>query len=213
MLDMKRKGTTHGFVRLGLSAGGLILAIAVACSAVAGEIGLRDSYSRGARIRADFIFNLLRFVQWPDGRFRSESDPWLVVVCGPRPFEPFLDVLGRRTVAGRPIAIRHYEAPDDLASCHVLVVCSSHKARFAEMSRHIGSRSILALGEIDGFAAMGGTVGFRIKGDRVTFDVNAGSARKARLRISSKLMRLAKAVHGLPGATSRRPASSTGEEM
>ena len=196
--------------RPGALAGAIALAagVAGAALAVAGAPEAADIAPRGA-VQGRFVLNLLSFVEWPEGTFESEQVPLVLGICGPQPREAFAAALRGRAVAGRKIAIRHCRALGELTSCHVLLLCPSRKDSFPEIVQHLGSRSVLVLSEIDGFAAMGGTVGFRVRGGGVEFEVNTDSARRARLKISSKLLKLAKAVHGTEAAGKWKPREST----
>ncbi len=53
---------------------------------------------------------------------------------------------------------------------------------------------ILTVGEMDRFGEQGGIINFFSEGNKVRFEINVGAAEKARLKISSQLLSLARII-------------------
>ena len=91
--------------------------------------------------------------------------------------------------------MQRVDSLDSLKSCRVLFISSSVGSRLPSILRAAHARSMLTVGDAERFAAHGGIIELVLHADRVGFEINVDSARKAGLTISSKLLSLAKAVH------------------
>ena len=143
------------------------------------------------RVKAAFILNFARFVEWPADSY-SESGVLVVGVIGDNPFGSSLDHLNGNTVNGRRIATRRLKLGDNLRACQILFVSSSERSRLGKILESVRGGSVLTIGELPQFCQAGGIIKFVIQDYRVRFEMNAGAAGQARLRISSKLLALSK---------------------
>jgi hypothetical protein len=149
------------------------------------------------QIKAAFIFNLAKFVEWPPTAFRNEKDPLRICVLGRDPFGSALgDAVGGKTVMGRSFAVSPLAGIADAANCQILFVSSSEKKRTRSIVGEIHTAGILTVGETDGFAAEGGMVNLKLDDVRVRVEINLEAATMANLRISSKVLNLAQIVKG-----------------
>ena len=143
------------------------------------------------RVKAAFILNFARFVDWPSDSF-SEGGVLVVGIIGDNPFGGSLDQLNGTSVNGRRIAIRRFKFGDYLKGCHILFVSSSERNRLGKILDSVKGGSVLTIGELPQFNQTGGVIKFVIQDYRVRFEINPGAAGQARLKISSKLMALSK---------------------
>lgn len=145
-------------------------------------------------VKAAFIYNFIRFVEWPAARFESADAPYLVCVAGGNPFGTALDeVLADRTAGDRAIQTRSIAVIDPTASaCHVTFVGAPERdIAAAAANNHPG---VLTVGEGIGFAEAGGIIALTVADRKVRFAINVKRAEMAGLRISSQLLRLAEIV-------------------
>ena len=145
-------------------------------------------------LKAAFLYNFAKFVEWPVGAFSDQGAPIVVGVVGDDPFNGSLDSVVGKSANGRQVAIRRLSASQDLRSCHMLFVSSSERKRLGEIVASVDGASVLTVGEMEGFASNGGMITLTMEDNKVRFEINAGMARRARLKISSKLLSLAKRV-------------------
>jgi hypothetical protein len=151
--------------------------------------------SREYEIKAAFLYNFTKFVEWPAASFPDATAPIVIGVLGDSPFAAALErVVHDRTVNGRAIAVRRVESLEELATAHVLFVASTEEARFGSLEPTIETSPILTVGESEFFASLGGVVTFVVQDDKVRFEVNASSADHAGLKISAQLLKLATTV-------------------
>lgn len=148
------------------------------------------------KLKAAFLYNFAKFVDWPD-----ESSPVLeICIAGHDPFGSNLeDTVGGHAINGRSIVIRRLVALERIRQCDVVFISSSEKSRIAQVLASLGGAHVLTVAEIPGFAAAGGMIGFVVDQDNLRFDINAGAAERAGLKVSSRLLRLANSVIGGTG--------------
>ncbi len=147
-------------------------------------------------VEAAFLCSFAEFVDWPGAR---ADDPVRVLVLGDDPFGKLLE----QTVASRPlhsksIEIRRSSHAEEAREVEMVYVGTGDPRRVAEILDALGGASVLTVGDISGFAAMGGTIGFVVEDKRVHFEINTGAAERAHLRISSRLLSLARIVDTPP---------------
>ncbi|HEV7519055.1 MAG TPA: YfiR family protein [Thermoanaerobaculia bacterium] len=170
---------------------GLLLAAAAAPAAQAAAAAPR---SPEYTLKAAFLFNFTKFVDWPADAFADEKSPLtLCLLGGGDPFEGSLDELvANETVNGRPIAVRRKTRGVDLRTCHILFVDRTERERQPEILASLRGSAVLTVGETDRFLADGGLVNFFLEANRVRFEVNLPAVERTPLKISSKLLRLAR---------------------
>lgn len=149
-----------------------------------------------AEIRAAFLLNLVKYVEWPSGAFASESDPIVVgVLASPRVARALGDLAARTAVGSRPVRVRSVPAAEAARGCHLLFIDDSRHGELTQIARELRGSATLTVAESERFARLGGVVGFELVGGKIRFEVNRLSAQRANLQISSRLLRLASAIH------------------
>jgi len=160
--------------------------------------GLSNALSEGRPseydIKAAFLYNFLKYVEFPAHAFPAGSSTLTIGVLGKDPFGASLDTLNKKTVQGRTLAIRRLTDLKDIGDVHVLFISSSEKARLKSILDTVKTTPILTVGETGGFAKSGGIINFTIENNNVRFEVNPDAAERAKLKISSQLLKLAKVV-------------------
>ena len=146
-------------------------------------------------IKAAFLYNFARFVEWTSAMFRNPQDPFTICVIGADPFGGTLE----ETVAGKQVGDRAFRIlrisePAQANACQILFISSSERKRTAAIIAALPSAGVLTVGETDGFAAAGGVINFTMNEGHVRFQVNRRAAERADLQISSRLLSLAQIV-------------------
>ncbi len=145
-------------------------------------------------LKAVMLFNLARFVEWPQSAFATSNAPIVIGVIGRNPFGDALEkAVKGETVSGRKITVEHYDSVKELQRCHILFVCSSERPRVSAILAKLKGAPTLSVSEIDGFSRMrGGMVLFYTNNQkRIRLRLNLESARAEGLIISSKLIQVA----------------------
>jgi hypothetical protein len=145
------------------------------------------------QLKAAFLYNFVKFVEWPPEAFAGERSPLTICVYGADPFGDTLDgVVRGETLGERSLLVQRPEALDDLRDCHVLFVSRSERQRMPEILSRVEGAPVLTVGDTDGFLRAGGMINFVLEENKVRFLINPEAAGRSSLRISSKLLRLAK---------------------
>jgi len=142
------------------------------------------------------IFNMIRFVEWPEPVKSAESDYLVICTAGNSNMSQALQSLSGKTVKGRNVQIKQAGRQSDLPRCHVLFMGEMSRATthtYIEASR---KGAVLTISDTKGFAEGGGMIGFIILQGKVSFEINQQNATRQGLRISSRLLKLAHRVLG-----------------
>jgi hypothetical protein len=151
--------------------------------------------AREYEIKAGFLFNFAKFVDWPDDAFTAESNDLRLEVIGHDPFDGALD----RLVAGKLIkthrvVIGYSRTVSSTRPPHMLFVSGSEQQQLPQILAALKGAPTLTVSDIDRFAERGGVIGLVVEGQSVRFAINRTAAGQARLRVSSTLLSLAKIV-------------------
>jgi hypothetical protein len=149
--------------------------------------------SRENQVKAAFIYNFAQFVEWPDDAFLGNGAPFVVGVLGDGALHATLEqALKGKTAGGREFAVRYFARTADITRCHILFVGASEQGRAAEVIQKVSHQGTLTVGDFDGFTAAAGVVRFMTEDNKLRFEVNVDAANDERLRVSSKLLKLAR---------------------
>jgi hypothetical protein len=155
-----------------------------------------DETNREYAIKAAYIYNFGRYVEWPPASFPDSQSPFVIGVLGSDPFGALLDeIVQSKKIEGRPIAARRFASMAEYRPCHILFVsaAASPEQKLAAIKMAQDS-PVLLVGEDPGLAERGATINFFIEQNKIRFEINAEAARREQLKISSKLLSLAKIV-------------------
>ena len=151
------------------------------------------------QVKAAYLFNFAKFVTWPPQAFGAPDSPINFCTLGRSGTIDELDSsIKGKIVNGHPIVIRHLHGFEEINNCHIFFLADSAGKRQQELFQAVGKLPVLLVGETSGFAQHGGDVDFIVDNGKVIFEVNTVAAENAHLKISSKLLTLARIVS--PGA-------------
>ena len=150
-----------------------------------------------AQVKAVFLYNFTKYVDWPPEAFAQTNSPILIGVLGDSSLnEALKKVIAGKTVNGRKIMIQETANEEDWPKCHILFISSSEKTRLPAIIAKIKTLPALTVGESGGFLEQGGIINFTKKDDRIRLEINLEAARLAKVQISSKLLSVADTVKG-----------------
>lgn len=143
-------------------------------------------------IKAAFLFKFIKFVEWPESSFSSDTEPIIIGVVGKDPFGRNLDdTISGKTVKNRPIVIKRFKRYENIGRCHVLFISSSEKKRFFLILKQLMRRPVLTVSDTRNFARNGGMINLFTRNRKIRFQINLTSVETSGLKISSRLLRLA----------------------
>jgi hypothetical protein len=166
---------------------------------MAGTIRLEAQGVSTPGLTAAFLFNFAKFTTWPDDALRNGSTIVVCVSGHDQVADALVQLTTNKLVEGHPLAIRRTDLRQPLTECHIMFAASLDENSARELLRAAGGHPILTVSDWENFAARGAVANFFIEGARMRFAVNPDAADRVRLRISSRLLTLAKLVRDPSG--------------
>jgi hypothetical protein len=150
-------------------------------------------------VKATFLFNFTKYVEWPAAAFQSDDEPFRVCVIGATAFSSAVDrVIANESVGSHPLVRAAVESAEAARECHILFVGRADAARADRVLSATRAVPVLTVSDGPDFLRRGATLAFVVEGNRVRFDVNLVDAKSRGLTISSKLLRVARRVLETP---------------
>jgi hypothetical protein len=174
---------------------GVILALLVSAHLVTAPKGHSQDSPSEYQVKAAYLFNFVKFVEWPEEAFADPLAPIVIGIVGDDPFgDALLQVVAGKTVQGRDVVIRKYRAGEDLRGSHILFISASEKKRPPQLLTSLQGSNTLTVADVDGFLEEGGMIRLFSEENRVRFAINVEATIRAKLKLSSKLLGLARVV-------------------
>jgi hypothetical protein len=154
--------------------------------------GLAQEQPGEYQIKAAFLFNFAKFVDWPPAAFPATNSPIIIGVIGKNVFGKDLEnTIRDKTVNNRRFHFVTVASLTEETNCHILFISPSEKDNLKKILDGLHNASVLTVSETDQFIEAGGMVNFVIEDNKIRFQISDGAAKKAGLKISSKLLSLA----------------------
>jgi hypothetical protein len=155
-----------------------------------------STIAREYKVKAAFIYNFAKFVEWPPQKIGSESAPLVIGVLGPNLFGDELEnALKGRQINGRDIVVRQFDDVEAAKGAHLLFISVNDETKLRKALKEYG---VLTIGQSESFARNGGIITFTFEHDKLRFEINIGAAEQAGLKISAQLQKLAQTVRKGP---------------
>lgn len=149
------------------------------------------------QVKAAYLFNFLKFVEWPDDPGADPHGKWIIGFVGDTPVSDELERLVEgKSVLGRDLQVRKFQPGDNLSACNILFIGESQKKRLPAILAALRGSSVLTVADMENFISAGGMVAFVVEDSRVKVAIDVAATGRARLRVSSKLLALAHIVGG-----------------
>lgn len=162
----------------------------------AAALGVGQS-AREYELKSAFLFSFAKFVEWAP--LHGSSSPLLLCVLGEDPFGQTLDrTMEGKGVNGRPIVIKRASKPSDLGDCEIVFFPASEESRFTPYLKTLGEKPVLTVGETKEFTRSGGIVALLLDREKIVLEINVDAAMSAKIKISSRVLELARIVHQAP---------------
>ena len=151
------------------------------------------------QVKAAFLFNFAKFVQWPEQSFKTPAAPIVICILGKNPFGTTLeDTIKGKTAGGRTLKVLPVSDAQPPCSCQILFVASSERKRFRSIVRNLKDAGVLSVGEADEFTGDGGVVNFNVERGNINLEINTAAAEYTGVHISAKLLSLSHVVRRAP---------------
>lgn len=152
------------------------------------------------KLRIAFIYNFFQFVDWPAEAFSSAGQAVTVCVFGKDSFDGGLVALSKRTARQRPIDIAYPKNLEQAKKCHLLYLEDTQNPAHVALLKGLSQHPVLTVST--GGDIANGLIGvdFTRHDGRLRLSLNLDTLRNAQLRVNAKMIEVALAVYGKPGA-------------
>ena len=146
------------------------------------------------QVKAAFVLNFLKFVTWPEAPADAAAPIEVVVLGADDRARAIEQASARQQIGGRSIKVRAVRRAGDIGAPQLLFIAASERDRLPVLLREFEGRPVLTVGDGSGYGAAGVVLNFYTSDTRIRFEANTTAAARARLQISSHLLRLARIV-------------------
>jgi hypothetical protein len=162
---------------------------------VALPVAARAQASKEYQIKAAFIFNFAKFIDWPARSFGDSSTPIVIGVYGDSAvFEALTDAVRGRNINSRAVTTRMVQSVDGVRQVNMLFIGTANDSRDGPLTDASKAAGVLTIGESQTFANHGGVITFTPEGDKLRFEINMAAAEESGLTVSAQLQKLAKNI-------------------
>ena len=152
---------------------------------------------REHQLKAVFLYRFAHFVSWPASAFVSSNAPFRICIWGEDPFGNQIDVaVANERIKNRPITVSRIHDVEEMASCQIVFASKSKQRYKAHIFTFVKNRPILTVSDMENFANRGGMIEFFNFGNKVRFIIAPKHVKTANLKISSRLLQIAKIAEG-----------------
>jgi len=149
------------------------------------------------QVKAAFLINFPKYVEWPDNTFTNISSPFVIGVLGETKVTDELQkIITGRMVNDRGFVLKHLNSIEEAGGCHILFIAADQQQRTPDFLAKLKNTGVLTVGESDDFLNNGGIINLARRDRKIALEVNLGAAANAQIKISSKLLSVASVVKG-----------------
>jgi hypothetical protein len=147
-----------------------------------------------AQVKAMFVFNFLKFVEWPADGSSGAKDFVVLIIGEGATADATAHFLESKTIGERQVVVRRSRWDQPVAGARAAFVVERDGKKLHRVLDASAAAGVLTIGEGEDFATRGGVIGLLVQDRKVRFDVDTSAARTAHLRVSSKLLALTRTV-------------------
>lgn len=171
------------------------LLAAIVLMAAPGDAGGQPLTAGEDEVKAAFVYRFGSFVEWPPAAFPDDASPFEIAIAGSDEVAAHLKTLTEaRTMNGRAVVVRRVERVEDVGRPHVLFVGRAARRAFASLVGSVAGSPVLVITEIENGVAQGSMIDLVVDAERVRFDVAPDAAAAQELKISSRVLAIARRV-------------------
>ena len=153
-----------------------------------------DDQTLAAKVKAAYLYNFTRFVEWPSLEREGAKAELRICLAENEALTPFLAELLTRENKGHPLQIVVLGEKTDLTRCHLIYLGAASERHLSRFLAKMPAAGVLTVSDTPQFCRKGGVIGFFSEGGRIRIEINQNAARQANLRLSAKLLEVAKVI-------------------
>lgn len=147
------------------------------------------------QIKAGFVLNFALLTDWP-AESQVDKDAFPIAILGKVPSNSFVNTLKALSFRGNRVTVRHIDSADEAKNIRLIFISSSERNHLSGILKEPHHQDVLTVSDMSGFCEAGGMIGMVAAQNRIGYEVNLAAVHKARLSISSQMLKLAKKVYG-----------------
>jgi hypothetical protein len=186
-----------------------VIAVLILSLTIPAGYSMDEAESKEYQLKSAFLFNFLKFVDWPKN---SDSNEITIGIISKEPLDNLFEPLKNKKVRNKNVIIKQFPGFEELQKlgkqnqaemdkqlesirkCQLLFICASETASLKNILEQVKDKNVLTVGETENFLKAGGIINFVVEEKKVRFEINMEASDKAKLKISSQLLQLAKNV-------------------
>jgi len=172
-----------------------LLLVALAACVVASIAATQRAYAGDNKeylVKAAFIYNFVKFVEWPDGKAISKQSNIDICVLGDSPILGAGNVFKAASTPKLALAlVQENNIKNIAAHCHVVFISKAEQGRLGDTIASLKGAPVLTVSDMDGFAENGGMIGFVTSDGKIKVVVNTRSVSSAGMRVDAQLLEIA----------------------
>ena len=146
-------------------------------------------------VKAAFLYRFGTFVEWPPEALPADGSPFVMAIAGSDAVADHLETLtAERTMNGRAVVVRRVARGEDVGRPHVLFVGRDARRALDSLVATVQGAPVLVITEIEDGVEQGSMIDLVVDGERVRFDVAPDAATLQGLKISSRVLAIARRV-------------------
>ncbi len=173
----------------------LCAVVALVAAMTPSALAQADRTAAETQIKAAFLYKFSAFVEWPPKAFARPDSPFTIGVIGADELAAELEqIVKGRTVLERAVVVRRMRRGEPVAGIQMLFIGQAEGARLGEILAIAKGQSVLTVTESEDALAHGSMINFVFVDDKVRFDVALPQAERGALKISARLLAVARKV-------------------
>jgi hypothetical protein len=175
----------------------LLIVMVTALCALSPTRANAQSQADEYQLKAAYLFHFAQFVDWPPEALKNSGNTFLICILGDDPFHGDLGrIMQGKLVGEQTVRVQNIKQMQEAQGCHVLFIDKNESKRKSLSLAELRTLPVLTVGESEDFLNQGGIIRFFLEDRKIRFDINQQAAGNANLKVSSRLLLLAKTVLG-----------------
>jgi hypothetical protein len=159
-------------------------------------------------IRAAFLHNFAKFIEWPPAPATEKGQtPLRVCSTDPRVADALESLLAGKAINGRPLLGARTAPTSEARSCAIVHGGNLNDRESEALLEVLNGLPIFTVGDSVRFTGLGAAAYFYLDGGRMRFAINPEAVKRCGLRVDPGMLQMARILKSVSGAN---PAPASG---
>jgi hypothetical protein len=174
----------------------LLLGALLACCAEI-TFARAENQAMENQVKAAFLYKFGSYVEWPAQTFERPDSPFVIGILATDNFADMLEqLIAGRGMNGRPVVVQRMRRGEPPKGQHILFIAHTESTALSEMVAATKGKAVLTVTDSERGLGTGCMISFVVENNRVRFDIAPEPAEQNKLKISARLMSVARKVAG-----------------